>query len=225
MNLIKNGDKYYLTKSGNNYYGVQGEDYTIINGKLLWANPNIYIQHNAESSWTVPFSINNIFHKNEDELSVTFKKISELGGNSNQGPLFGGTDGEWGFSLSRWWSGIDNKHGNSYITADIKHTMTLKNYEIYLNGSSLNLPEGSHSGISNNPTKVSVFYSANGTLKGNIYNIIWKRNNSLIYYFVPVPTDLQIGSFTVPSNGMFDIVNQQFYSNQGTGTFTYGKDS
>lgn len=224
MHLFKSGNKYYLSKSGSKYYGWE-DDYIISNGELKWCNPNIYLSHNAESNWTSPFSINNILHKNEDELSVTFKKLSELEGNTNQGPLFGGTDGEWGFSLSRWWSGIDNKHGNGYITADVKHTMMLKNYEIYLNGTSLNLPEGSHSGISNNPTTVSTFYSANGTLKGNIYNIIWKRNNNLLYYLVPVPTDLQIGSFTVPSNGMFDIVNQQFYANQGSGTFTYGKDS
>lgn len=66
--------------------------------------------------------------------------------------------------------------------------------------------------------------SASNYLLGKIYTTeIWE-DNTLIKKFVPVPTDLKIGSFTVPSNGMFDIVNQQFYAKQGSGTFTYGKD-
>lgn len=62
-------------------------------------------------------------------------------------------------------------------------------------------------------------------LLGKIYITTIMEDNNLIMKLVPVPTNLQIGSFTVPSNGMFDIVNQQFYPNQGSGTFTYGKDS
>ena len=67
--------------------------------------------------------------------------------------------------------------------------------------------------------------SSSTFLLGKIYTTeIWE-DNILIKKLVPVPTDLKIGSFTVPSNGMFDIVNQQFYTKQGSGTFTYGKDS
>ena len=60
------------------------------------------------------------------------------------------------------------------------------------------------------------------SLKSNMYKFY--DNGKLVRHFVPVPTGLQIGDFTVPSNGMFDIVEQKFYPNQGTGTFTYGKD-
>lgn len=59
---------------------------------------------------------------------------------------------------------------------------------------------------------------------GNIYTTTIMEDNNLIMKLVPVPANLQIGTFTVPSNGMFDIVNQQFYPNAGTGTFIYGKD-
>ena len=52
---------------------------------------------------------------------------------------------------------------------------------------------------------------------------IW-QNNVLVKHLVPVPQGLVIGSYTVLSNGMFDIVNQQFYANQGTGAFTIGRD-
>lgn len=222
MYLFKNGSKYYLAKNNNKYHGWDGDTYVIKDGRLVWANPNIYLRHTSESAWTTPITINDILHIYEDELSVTFKKISELGGNTNQGPLYGGTDGEWGFSISRWWTGINNKHGNSYVTADVKHTMVLKNYEAYLNGTSLNLPEGSHSGISENPKNVRIFYSVNGALQGDIYNIKWERNNILIHHFVPVPKGLLIGNFVVPSNGMFDIIEQKFYPNVGTGEFTIG---
>ena len=50
------------------------------------------------------------------------------------------------------------------------------------------------------------------------------ENEKLVYHFVPVPTGLQIGDYTVPSNGMWDIVTQQFFGNSGTGEFSYGRD-
>ena len=42
--------------------------------------------------------------------------------------------------------------------------------------------------------------------------------------FVPVPIGLKIGDFVVPENGMWDIVEQKFYGNMGTGEFIYGVD-
>ena len=52
---------------------------------------------------------------------------------------------------------------------------------------------------------------------------IWD-NDVLVRHFVPVPCGLQIGDFVVPSNGMWDIVEQKFYGNMGTGDFIYGMD-
>jgi len=43
-------------------------------------------------------------------------------------------------------------------------------------------------------------------------------------HFVPVPKDLVIGDFTVPSHGMFEIVEQRFYPNAGTGDFDIDRD-
>ena len=47
-------------------------------------------------------------------------------------------------------------------------------------------------------------------------------------YFAPimvgVPCGLKIGDFVVPENGMWDIVEQKFYGNMGTGEFIYGVD-
>lgn len=59
---------------------------------------------------------------------------------------------------------------------------------------------------------------------GSIYSLkIW-NNNTLVRHFVPVPCGLQIGDFVVPSNGMWDIVEQKFYGNMGSGDFIYGVD-
>lgn len=55
------------------------------------------------------------------------------------------------------------------------------------------------------------------------YIKIWD-NDVLVRHFVPVPCGLQIGDFVVPSNGMWDIVEQKFYGNMGTGDFIYGID-
>lgn len=51
------------------------------------------------------------------------------------------------------------------------------------------------------------------------------QNNNLIQHLVPVPIGLKIGDYTVPSNGMWDIVTQQFFGNSSTGEFSYGKDN
>ena len=50
------------------------------------------------------------------------------------------------------------------------------------------------------------------------------EDDTLVRHFVPVPCGLQIGDFVVPSNGMWDIVEQKFYGNMGTGDFIYGID-
>lgn len=55
------------------------------------------------------------------------------------------------------------------------------------------------------------------------YYKIWQGEN-LVRYFVPVPCGLKIGDFVVPENGMWDIVEQKFYGNSGTGDFIYGVD-
>ena len=49
-------------------------------------------------------------------------------------------------------------------------------------------------------------------------------NGVFIRKMIPVPAGLQIGNFTVPENGMWDIVEQKFYGNSGTGEFIYGVD-
>ena len=50
------------------------------------------------------------------------------------------------------------------------------------------------------------------------------EDDVLMRHFVPVPACMRVGDFVVPENGMWDIVEQKFYGNSGTGSFIYGKD-
>lgn len=65
-------------------------------------------------------------------------------------------------------------------------------------------------------------YSRNDAMY--IYSTKIYEDDVLIRHFVPVPSGLKIGDFIVPENGMWDIVEQKFYGNMGTGEFIYGID-
>ena len=65
-------------------------------------------------------------------------------------------------------------------------------------------------------------YSANDFMY--VYDVKIYEDDTLVHHFVPVPCGLKIGDYTVPQNGMWDIVEQKFYGNSGTGEFLYGSD-
>ena len=65
-------------------------------------------------------------------------------------------------------------------------------------------------------------YSANDFMY--VYDVKIYEDDTLVRHFVPVPCGLKIGDYTVPQNGMWDIVEQKFYGNSGTGEFLYGSD-
>ena len=76
--------------------------------------------------------------------------------------------------------------------------------------------------IHGNRTETIQTYSRNNSMY--IYSTKIYENDTLVRHFVPVPCGLQIGDFVVPSNGMWDIVEQKFYGNMGSGDFIYGVD-
>ena len=65
-------------------------------------------------------------------------------------------------------------------------------------------------------------YSANKNMY--VYDVKIYEDDTLVRHFVPVPCGLKIGDYTVPQNGMWDIIEQKFYGNSGTGEFLYGSD-
>jgi len=103
------------------------------------------------------------------------------------------------------------------------HTLNYSSANVIYDGTTMSWESDSGNNYNNN---LCLFTSRYGTaqyygkLSLNRYKI-WDSSNTLVRDLVPVPQGLVINSYTVPSNGMWDIVNQQFYSNQGSGNFEF----
>lgn len=204
-------------------------DYLIVDDKLVWANPNIYLQGSGTQYIDMGITPNNttkikcrvlitesnkFFYGSRTSSSSSNQHewiFAMSGGSGICYPAFGSTRSV----LSYDWNTttiytIENGQNGAYINGT-----KIRSYNTYTFNSTLNMYLFALN--QNNSVESRMFV-------GNIYSFQVEDNSNLVRHFVPVPADLQIGSFTVPSNGMFDIVNQQFYPNLGTGTFTYGKD-
>lgn len=234
MNLIKNGDKYYLAKSENNYYGIQGEDYTIVNGKLIWANPNIYL-HFDGNSW-----IDTKFKPNQDtKVEIIYspeqssKQYECLFGSRNSSSPYNNFQvfiSPFNYSYSTGRFDYGNGTSNFSYTTEIekKYKVVADKNQLYINDTLVSTR--TYNEFQGNYNIVIGGSNVGGTVEGTrsikkYYSSKLYDNNKLIRNYVPVPKDLFIGDFVVPSNGMFDIIEQKFYPNQGTGIFTYGKDN
>lgn len=237
--MIVNGEYIFRgSKQSSDSYKIQTDNilsgyYIIEDGKLLWANPSIYLQFSGGQY------INTSFNANQD----TRVKMKALTTNiaSNQG-FFVGRNAAMVNTFAAWVL----KDGNNvifrddYNTSQNKTTCNVTNNTIYnidFNKNEFYVNDTLYSttnyalfqstypiiiGASTRYTTTDANYG--NFLKGKIYKCQIYDNDTLVRHFVPVPTGMVIGDFTVPSNGMFDIVNQQFYPNRGSGTFTYGKD-
>ena len=107
-----------------------------------------------------------------------------------------------------------NNHVHYSTTSlQLQGRQTTENYSIYLFGSHV---------VESNGTETASVYDSNNSMY--IYSTKIYEDDVLVRHFVPVPCGLKIGDFVVPSNGMWDIVEQKFYGNMGTGDFIYGVD-
>ena len=107
-----------------------------------------------------------------------------------------------------------NNHVHYSTTSlQLQGRQTTENYSIYLFGSHV---------VEYNGTETASVYDSNNSMY--IYSTKIYEDDTLVRHFVPVPCGLKIGDFVVPSNGMWDIVEQKFYGNMGTGDFIYGVD-
>lgn len=243
--IIKIGARWQNDTSAVNFYGsidlnetyikVNGKlwfwqprqtSYLIKDGKLMWADSRVFLR--STGSQYINTGI-----KATQETRVFFKAANE----STSEAFFYGARTSYGSYDKHCW----NIHTESYYPQFCHHSHAYS--YTYVTGTPQVIENGKNGGYINGTQQVTYEYEnfscpynlylfglneSNSleyrTLHGKIYYFKIYEGNTLVRHFVPVPTGLQIGNFTVPSNGMFDLVNQQFYANEGTGNFTWSKD-
>lgn len=199
-------------------------DYCIVNGNLYWADPDLYLtsgQSQYINTGVVPDLNTAIEIEMADRSSLTYSLFGVKTG------TFATTDTGFGIFLTGGNFGFfRNGTSMAAIPKDNNyHVYYLSNTEASVDGVSYNFSPATEP-ISGQYPMYMFGTNHNGSANDKPISVkylkIWS-GNTLVRHFVPVPTGLVIGNFTVPSNGMFDIVNQTFYANGGIGNFTYGK--
>ena len=215
----------------NTYIEIDNQMWYGLETRMVAANPDIYL----ESSGT-QYIDTSVIADNETGILIKASVCS----NNNTDNIFVGSrrdSGNTRFSLDFDWSsagnmtvGYNGYHTTSFSslglssgqecvsTLNFRNDRTAKVNDILCK----NLEDIT---LIQQTSSIYLFrlnYSSPYPYTGKIYNVQISQGNTIIKNLVPVPAGLVIGSFTCPSNGMFDIVNQDFYSNAGTGNFTYG---
>ena len=233
----------FLLPSSTFTYGTEKDvrdSYVVEGGKLVWANPNLYLASNQGSSF-----VKTDFRPTTNTTVIAdWKILGEIKNGSNTRNYLFGSKGDYHGTnsfVANWWVDDSGTNffwpyiGNSGAGAGVSDFSNEFKYRAIMNGSGsqylYNLTTGaikswgtnySFSGATSDfyILKKLENYTCPNITAINTLKIL--ENEKLVYHFVPVPSGLQIGSFTVPSNGMFDIVTQTFYGNAGTGEFEIG---
>ncbi len=192
------------------------EDYLIYNDRLIWVNPNVYLQSSGTQYIDTGLQGVTDFKLEAQGAEATNSSQVVISRNSPDGNFFGQ------FSNTQKWGMNGSTVSTNYTTRckfDLQFTSTGCGY-VY-NGQSYNVTGTAYldrnfyifrsNSVGPYPARVKIFYC-------KAY-----QNGTLVQHLVPVPKDLVIGELTCPSNGMFDIVTQTFFANQGTGDFTCAK--
>lgn len=205
--------KKVVRKSGGSTAEV---NYVIKDGKLVWADPRIYLQSSGTQYIDTGIIPNSLYR-------YVFSYVATSSGNLM---LFGQrTVGNYATSTEQVYY---------FVRPDTPEQImffgqTKKTVSECILGKKYSFSYEDNRSNTDSTRSIYLFAlnkigKPDGLYMGKMYEYRMYQGNVLKYDFVPVPTGLQIGNFTVPSNGMFDIVNQQFYPNAGTGTFTIGRD-
>lgn len=199
----------------------------ISGGKLLWVDENTYLAsdgyqyintgvpgNNADLSfkikyaWTVlPKGYEAIFANYASESDNITRLLQ-----SGPGTTFLYVDTRTNAPMARL--DMTRKVNTPYV-----ETLDFTNYSI---GNKVIPLKSATKGTVNDKSILLLKGAAPEHPKLKIYYFKVYDKGKLVRNFVPVQKGAKIGDFTVPENGMWDIVEQKFYPNSGTGNFTYG---
>ena len=199
--------------------------YCIRDGILYWGDPEIYLLSdrtqyiNTNYVPTVNTAVEMVM---ADKSSLTYDLFGvENGGAAGINTGFGISldNGKFGFFRNRQSIDAINKD-------DQFHYYYLSNTDAILDDTHYDFPSAKEPIDISRPMYAFGFNHV-GAAYDKAIAMKWLKiyeNGVLVRHFVPVPKDLVIGDFTVPSNGFFEIVEQKFYANGGTGDFDIDRD-
>lgn len=201
------------------------DNYCIVDGVLYWADPNLYLKSKGQQyidTKVVP-DLDTSFEIEMADLSVGTYGL--FGVKTGSVPS---TNTGFGISLDNDKFGFfrnGTKIDDAMTKDDRYHVFYLSNTSASIDGTLYDFDPAT-TPINQNQSMYAFGYNHNGLAYDKTlavkYIKIW-QGDDLIRYLVPVPAGLVIGDYTVPSNGMFDIVEQRFYENGGISNFEYGK--
>lgn len=223
--------------------------FVIEDGKLVGVNENVYLQNTGTS-----YINTGIIADSDTKLVINYKIDSSREiSSSTRNWICGGSavymqrknfyGGFWQTSATNIYYWLNTSDKGAGYNAGAAFTDFTAKYKIELNG--VNIDTKSYLYKNNttswtytntageitqsNPVTIFTRYgnisSASSYFLGRVYDCSISKNGVLLQKLVPVPKGLVIGDFVVPSNGMFDIVTQTFYGNEGAGEFNIGTDT
>lgn len=205
------------------FYQPQNTRYIVKDGKLVWADPNLYLQSDGNQYIDTDY-----VPVENDALSSSV--LYPTTPSTNMALFSAGTGSYQLVMVCNYAYAYIRYFNNS--SAEITKSQTENTWYDF----SIENGTSTYAGVSGstqylaaldgNDTTLRLFKRKNDAnpLIGSLKAFVITNNGEVKRHFVPVPQGLVIGSFTVPSNGMFDIITQQFYGNSGTGTFSIGRD-
>ena len=206
-------------------------NYVIKDGKLVFADTNIYLESDGNQYIQTEYT-----PVQGDEAKVAFFTSQQIVGLQ---AVFSAGTGTYQYIMGPYFATYETQTYTKYFRSGTAPAFQVFPYNLWANfsqyngvsklevsGNTYEVADEYQAPLDGNATTLWLFKRRNGQrpFYGKIKAFSITNNSVLKMHLVPVPAGLQIGSFTVPSNGMFDMVNQQFYANAGTGTFTIGRD-
>lgn len=233
------------------FYQPADTKYIVKDGKLVWADPRIKLICKAGIS---QYLKTNYIPNTSTVVQVVFSFDEEPAINEDiryyiletPGGHYASQKYPDQFSYA-WWHHGPNKYASWFFVGASPEAQNyfidmkpLHKYKVIVSGDSsisqqlidittntvLNKTNTTYNFDGSNKSNMCIFgkSSGNTVVDYSIHQVNIIEDGVTLNHFVPVPAGLVIGNFTVPSNGMFDIINQQFYANQGTGEFAIGRD-